>query len=92
MIISKVVNLFLLIWEKEHDREIKKKCVCLENTTFFRNASVLNCAPRENIHIGFNCKIRGTIYELSGQGKIEIGDYFFLGENSSIWCHDKKYV
>ena len=90
MIISKIVNLFLLIWEKEHDRELKKKCVCSENTTFFRNASVLNCASRENIHIGSNCKIRGTIYVLSGQGKVEIGDYFYLGENSSVWCYDRK--
>ena len=90
MILSKMVNLFLLIWEKEHDRELKKKCVCSENTTFFKNAFVLNCAPRENIHIGANCKIRGTINVESGQGKVEIGDYFYLGDNSSLWCYDKE--
>lgn len=90
MILSKIVNLFLLVWEKEHDRELKKKCLCSENTTFFRTAFVLSFAPKENINIGTNCKIRGTINLESSQGKVEIGDYFYLGENSSLWCYDKE--
>lgn len=90
MIIAKIVNLFLLIWEKEHDRELKKKCVCSKNTTFFSDAVMMNCASRENIHIGANCNIRGSINLHSRQGKVEIGDYFYLGKNPNIWCYDRK--
>lgn len=90
MIITKIVNLFLLIWEKEYDRELKKKCVCSENTTFFKEAGIKNCAPRASVNIGSNCNIRGTIYVLSKSGKIEVGDYFYLGKDSSLWCYDKK--
>jgi len=65
---------------------------CLEQVTigeksrFYKQAEVNNMQGKtEKISIGMNNHIRGNLQVFKKGGKIEIGDFCYVGENSKIW-------
>jgi acetyltransferase-like isoleucine patch superfamily enzyme len=61
-------------------------CVLQENSKIYPQARICNASNiKENIIIGRNTYIVGILLVWGNCGKIEIGDYCFIGENTRIW-------
>lgn len=61
-------------------------CVLGENSKIYPQARIWNVSNlEENIIIGEWTHIAGTLHVWGNCGKIEIGDYCFVGENSRIY-------
>lgn len=61
-------------------------CVLGENSKIYLQAGIGNFSKvKENIVIGSNTRIAGTLYVWGNCGKIEIGDYCFVGEGTRIY-------
>ena len=61
-------------------------CVSDDTAVFYDMARVVNLVgdPR-NIRIGAHSHIRGELLTFGHGGRIEIGDYCYLGHNSYVW-------
>ncbi len=93
MLNSLLSNFFLLMYKIY----IKLKCLfkttmaynnCMfgNETKFYEKSSVVNIKNRkEDIAIGNNTHIKGELLLYAHGGKISIGDYSFVGENTRIW-------
>jgi acetyltransferase-like isoleucine patch superfamily enzyme len=83
-IIRKRLRNFLQI---NDDKEIVNHCCIIgENSIINSDARIWNLSNNlENIKIGSNCLIAGTLLVWQNCGKIEIGDYAFVGENTRIY-------
>ncbi len=65
-------------------KSYKKNAVLGENINFDVGGRCSNLSgSRDRIKIGDNSKCMGSLY-VTANGKIEIGDYFYLGHNSLI--------
>ncbi len=51
----------------------------------------INDGSKENIKIGENTRVRGALICLPG-GKIQVGDYCYIGENSKIWSDNNNIL
>ncbi len=61
-------------------------CVLGENSKIYPQARIWNSSKiKENIVIGSNTHIAGTLQVWGDCGKIEIGDYCFVGEGTRIY-------
>ena len=57
-----------------------------EKTQFYEQAEVVNLqGNKKHINIGINTHIRGCFQIFKQGGKINIGDFCYIGENSKIW-------
>lgn len=96
-IIKKIVNsqLFLsnIDFEKlDHFHNLYKRkkyfqlSVFNDTTSFYSESNIVNKQGKsENIYIGKNSHIRGFLLIYEQGGKIEIGDYCYIGDGSRIW-------
>lgn len=71
---------------KHHTPEQEYCCVLGENSKIYPQARIWNTSKvRENIIIGEYTHIAGTLLVWGNCGKIEIGDYCFVGEDSRVY-------
>lgn len=73
------------IYLKELNKKLRKKCKVGENTFFYRTATILTDKDRTGIEIGGNSHIRGELINVSGKGKLVLGEWCYLGERSTLW-------
>ena len=67
-----------------------KKCIFTTSTLFYKTAVIKNHRrDHEAIQIGHNSHIRGELLVFGHGGKIIIGDYCYVGENTRIWSGTK---
>ena len=65
------------------------KCIRRGDSRFYLSSIVDNFSGvKESIIIGNHCHIRGQLLVFPYAGKIEIGDYCYLGEGSRIWSEN----
>ncbi len=61
-----------------------------DNSIIYDSSRILNPSKaKENIVIGNCCHIKGELLLFGHGGKIEIGDYCYVGQNSYIWSAKK---
>lgn len=61
-------------------------CIIGDKTVFYPSANVINAlGKKDNIVIGANCHIKGEFFLFGHGGRIELGDYCYLGDNSRVW-------
>lgn len=73
------------MYEKELNRKYRNKCCVGKDTWFYHSATVLTDKNKDEIVIGENCHIRGELINISGEGSLKIGEWCYLGENSTLW-------
>ena len=74
---------------ESRDEELRKKCILGKGSKVFEEAEVANMLKDPSaIVIGENTMIRGDLVVFAHGGRIEIGDYCFLGAGSRIWSGD----
>lgn len=69
-------------------RLLPSKPVCVKgaDSVLYPSSSIINAlGKRENIVIGNFCHIRGELFLFGHGGRIEMGDYCYLGVNSRVW-------
>jgi len=61
-------------------------CVKGPGSVLYQTSSIINAlGKKDNIAIGNFCHIRGELFLFGHGGRIEMGDYCYLGFNSRIW-------
>ena len=83
--IVECVSIFNILYEKALNRKLKEKCCIGEESRFYKTASILTDKNKLGIQIGKYSHIRGALINISGKGNIVIGDWCYLGEQSTIW-------
>src|SRR5437868_13871626 len=64
----------------------RRRCVCASTAKIHDSARIVNNLGRdESIEIGSGSHIKGELLTFSHGGKIKIGDYCYVGEQSRIW-------
>lgn len=76
---------------------LRNSCISHEETIFTDQCRILNHQSNpQKICIGKKSMIKGILNVFPNSGKISIGEYTFIGENSNIWSQDsviiKNYV
>jgi acetyltransferase-like isoleucine patch superfamily enzyme len=67
-------------------RRIAACCLCNKTAMLYDTARVINNMKRkETIKIGAFTHIRGELLTFAHGGRIEIGDYCYVGANTCIW-------
>ena len=73
-------------YEKQYIDSLKKRCDCDNSTAFLSTANIFNYQKNpELIKIGSKTTIAGELYIFNYGGRIEIGNYCDIGENSKIF-------
>lgn len=73
-------------WENQKGDNLKKMTTCHKTTRFFPSVSIINARKNSlKILIKNNTWIKGQLVVFHN-GKIEIGEYCIVGENSKIWA------
>lgn len=61
-------------------------CVCADSAKIYDSAQIVNnFGLAENIRIGSNSHVRGELLTFAHGGKITIGDYCYIGDQTRIW-------
>lgn len=64
----------------------RPNCIAGKNTTFSSAAKILNASlSSASISIGNFGRIEGELFVFAHGGKIQIGDWCFIGPNTRIW-------
>jgi acetyltransferase-like isoleucine patch superfamily enzyme len=64
----------------------QRECVCASTAKIYDSARIVNNQNiRENIQIGEGSHIKCELLTFGHGGKIKIGDYCYVGEQSRIW-------
>ena len=59
---------------------------CAKTTKIYKTANIINNAnDKDAIKIGAFTHIKGELLTFSNGGKIQIGDYCYIGEDTRIW-------
>jgi acetyltransferase-like isoleucine patch superfamily enzyme len=62
------------------------KCILGKNSAFHKGTEIFNCIGNKNdIIIGNNTHIVGTLMTFGHGGRIRIGDYCYVGKNTNIF-------
>lgn len=62
-------------------------------TQFGARARVINIRRiRENIRVGNNCAINGDLVVFGHSGKIDIGDWCYIGEGARVWSSEHVMI
>ena len=81
-----IKKVFLKLFDIFNDWACKNYVICDKGTRFKNTATVDNISRNKlNIAIGKFSIIRGELLTFQHGGKIIIGDYCYLGEQSRIW-------
>ena len=81
--------LFRFIWgvaQRVHERRMRGMCAAHSTTRFQRSSRIVNNnADVSSISIGRNTVVAGELLVYADGGRIDIGDYCFVGAESRIW-------
>jgi acetyltransferase-like isoleucine patch superfamily enzyme len=81
--------LFQFIWgvsQRVHERRMRAMCAAHPTTRFQRSSRIVNnSADVTSISLGQNSVVAGELLVYADGGKIEIGEYCFVGAESRIW-------
>ena len=67
-------------------KRIRRMCQCHKTTTFYSTSSVINNLRKADaIKIGAYTHVRGELLIFGHGGRISIGEYCYVGENTRIW-------
>jgi len=89
MVLSKYNNVYqkILIYKFSKNSNIDK------TTTVFKETKIINgTGKKNNIKIGRNSCIRGTLITYPVGGKIEIGDNCYVGDMTRIWSMENVTI
>lgn len=78
-------SIFQRLYEKDLNRKYRKKCLVGEKSRFYNSAGIVTDKDKTGISLGDNCHIKGELINISGEGKLQMGDWCYLGENSTLW-------
>ena len=82
-LMKKIRSIFVFLETRYKEQQFLHQCVTGTGLEIGSTAMCLNSGPKENIHIGINVTIYGTL-ETQGNGRIEIGDYSNIRYNTYI--------
>ncbi len=84
---NKFFRKLLRMWfDSRHDSHQKANCVTGEGSRFHRSGTISNLSNvKKRIQIGKFTHVLGQVLIFAHDGKITIGDYCYIGENSRIW-------
>lgn len=71
-----------------HSLDMATKCVIQKNTRFSLSSRILSQNGRASIKIGDNTICMAELLTSSVGGKIEIGDWCYVGPNTKIWSFE----
>lgn len=73
--------------------QISKQYISSNSAILYKSTSIINLQKNRNsIMIGKGSMIMGELYVFKFGGKISIGEYCFIGENSKIWSADNIII
>ncbi len=85
-IISKIINRVFAIIKNS---QLRESCLAEKSAKFYPSARIENISKKkDNIIIGKNSLIKGELLIFAHCGRIEIGDYCFIGEYTKIWSSE----
>ena len=68
------------------DRRLRRQCRCDATAVFYKSSRICNfLGDRNAITIGAFSHVRGELTTFGHGGRIEIGTYCYVGENTRIW-------
>lgn len=73
-------------------RKQYRHCFCGRSSVIHPEAIIQDENGRETIVIGENTHIRGRLVTYPYGGKITIGDWCYVGENTNIWSSSNIYI
>jgi acetyltransferase-like isoleucine patch superfamily enzyme len=74
------------VLQRIHEWRMRGMCATHSTTRFHRSSRIINNSGRvRSIALGRNTVVAGELLVYSDGGRIEIGDYCFIGVNSRIW-------
>ena len=71
-----------------HLQDMATKCITQNNTKFSLSTMILSQNGRDSIKIGDNTMCMGELLTSPVGGKIEIGDWCYVGPNAKIWSFE----
>lgn len=81
----KILNYFIELHQEQITERLQSVCVCDSKSLCLDSVKIDNSSgEKERIRIGKNTYIRGTLFVAPHQGKIEIGEWSYVGENSKL--------
>ena len=66
-------------------RKQYRHCICSSKSVIHPEAIIEDGNGKDSIVIGENTHVRGRVVTFSYGGKVVLGDWCYLGENSNIW-------
>jgi acetyltransferase-like isoleucine patch superfamily enzyme len=82
----KVVHFCTSQVESIRENDNRARCICGNNSVLYSSCIIDNeTTNRSLILIGSNTHIRANLQVFPHGGKIEIGDYCYVGDHSKIW-------
>lgn len=89
-ILHYIFRLFSILYEKYLITEQKKKLIFMDSTRIYATCKVFNLSKKkENIKIGEYTHVRGELLIFNFDGKVEIGNYCYIGEGTRIWSGER---
>lgn len=88
--LDQLFSVALLKWRQLCDMHAWK---CGQGSKLGQGGNIVNIGKnRDAIEIGVKGLVRGELLVFKHAGKIKIGDWFYLGPNSSIWSADEDGI
>ncbi|RWK37346.1 DapH/DapD/GlmU-related protein [Mesorhizobium sp.] len=71
----------------------RESAIIGRRTTFGAGAEIFNIhGDRSRVSIGADGRLDGHLQVFAHEGRIEIGDWFYLGAGSTVWSSDPKGI
>ncbi|MGV3554645.1 MAG: acyltransferase [Croceibacterium sp.] len=71
----------------------KRRCRHGGDLSVFGSGRIVNRVDnRDAVTIGQHARLRGEVFRFPHAGRIQIGDWFYLGPGSSIWSSDPEGI
>ncbi len=78
-----LARMIRLVWMA---KSIRRLCLRDKTTVFYRSARIVNAlGDLSAIRVGAFTHVRGELLTFGHGGKIEIGDYCYVGDHTRIW-------
>ncbi len=85
-IVFSIINRIVVFYESYRVYLLQKKVILKKGARLYNTTKILNYSKQpERIIIESNAHIRGELFVFKSEGKISVGEYSFVGENSKIW-------
>ncbi|TIP07790.1 MAG: acyltransferase [Mesorhizobium sp.] len=88
-IFSTVLALRRRLWSWIATGAARESAIIGDRTRFGPAAEIFNIhGDRSRVRIGTDCVLDGHLQVFAHEGRIEIGDWFYMGAGSTIWSSD----